>query len=259
MSAYGCIYLLTSPSGKHYVGQTIEDFESYFRNHYVNRKGDKRAHLNKAILKYGIENFTKNVLVFCYSKDDLDKAEIGFIEMYDSIKNGYNIREGGSRGKFSSSSYIFSEEYRGKRREMQLGKLNSIETRSKISHSKEKYIYTVLTPSNEKIEVRNLHKFCKDVNPHRSGISNGRFNGFKILSKLDLSSGVVYKYNHDIIRYKYTLMNPYGEEVTCFNLSKLCSEYSLNQSNLNNQGKTKGWTLLSKTKINEALLGEVTA
>lgn len=56
MNAYGCVYLLTSPSGKHYVGQTVKNFDWYFNFTYVIGKGRKRVKLFNSINKHGICN-----------------------------------------------------------------------------------------------------------------------------------------------------------------------------------------------------------
>lgn len=95
----GYIYLLTSPSGKHYVGQTI-DFKK--RMYYYSKARCKsQVKLHSAILKYGFENFTRIILAEIEAIDretllkSLDALEIAFIKEYNSTATGYNISEGG--------------------------------------------------------------------------------------------------------------------------------------------------------------------
>ena len=50
--------------------------------------------LSRAFRKYGIENFSFEILEEC-SKEDLDDREIYYISKYDSYFNGYNQTTGG--------------------------------------------------------------------------------------------------------------------------------------------------------------------
>lgn len=86
----GIIYLRTSPSGKHYVGQT---FDEAGRNYDWNRMADKYAggKINRARKKYGPDKFTYKVLVTIVSDNYfkiltiLDTLEIYYIKRYDSF------------------------------------------------------------------------------------------------------------------------------------------------------------------------------
>ena len=67
-------------------------------------KSDK---IIKRIKKYKFENFIINILAEnINSQDELDKLEVHYIKFYDSIKNGYNIREGGSKGKLNKETIM---------------------------------------------------------------------------------------------------------------------------------------------------------
>lgn len=100
------IYKLTSPSGKSYIGQSLNiDVRLH---HYKLLMAKGQTKLYRALLKYGFENFSIEILKIIgdyISKDKLkvllDGYEIYFIKKYDTINIGYNIREGGSRGKLS--------------------------------------------------------------------------------------------------------------------------------------------------------------
>ena len=84
----GQIYKHTAPNGKCYVGRTIhtwqvragkipeQNYSSKFRN---------------AIIKYGWDNFTHEVLEEIENFDVLCERELYWINFYDSIKNGYNL------------------------------------------------------------------------------------------------------------------------------------------------------------------------
>ena len=98
----GCIYKLVSPSGKVYIGQTSRTFEKRFKEHCSGTSGG--TIIEKALKKYGPENFITEILLIC---DDnlLNEYETDFIKKYDCIEpKGYNIRSGGSAGKHSDIS-----------------------------------------------------------------------------------------------------------------------------------------------------------
>ena len=137
----GTIYKLTSPSGKHYIGQTmnLKDRKRRFYNPNNFYSGHR---LDNAIKKYGVENFKYEILVQIVDSDKiklrekLDELEIFYIEKYDSYKNGYNMTLGGSgsKGCFQTeeSRKKISEKAKGRKGSM-LGKKLSLEQRKKIS------------------------------------------------------------------------------------------------------------------------------
>ena len=91
----GIIYKYTSPSGKSYIGQTIQTKEQRERH----GKGYERCPVfYKAIQKYGIENFTYEILEEV-EQEKLDEREIYYISLYDTlVPNGYNVSTGGLQG-----------------------------------------------------------------------------------------------------------------------------------------------------------------
>lgn len=99
----GVIYKYTSPSGKNYIGQTIN--EKARRGVFLNRNKEYAGpKINKARDKYGPENFEYQVIFAVESlvKEEvlkiLDEKEIQYIEMFDSFNNGYNSDLGGGSG-----------------------------------------------------------------------------------------------------------------------------------------------------------------
>ena len=60
--------------------------------------------LNKAIKKYGTENFSRLIIEECYSKEELNVREIFWIDYYDATNNKqfYNIASGGDGGNTTS-------------------------------------------------------------------------------------------------------------------------------------------------------------
>lgn len=92
----GIIYKITNKvNNKSYIGQTRYTIEFRWRQHQ--HKKDN-TYFHNAIHKYGIENFSIEVLEECDIKD-LNSREIYYIAKYDTFKNGYNLTIGGDGNK----------------------------------------------------------------------------------------------------------------------------------------------------------------
>lgn len=97
------IYLITNKiNNKKYVGQTWKKISYRWQEHSTKEKSCVK--LNRAIKKYGKDNFSVELLAICSSQYIADYLESYYIQEYNSIKAGYNIREGGSHGKLSEST-----------------------------------------------------------------------------------------------------------------------------------------------------------
>ncbi len=89
---------------KWYVGQSV-DIESRWRKHYKNIKCKTQVKLYRALLKYGYDGFDKVVLDVCDRVEwILDYREMHWIRILNSLKNGYNLTEGGHSGRLSEES-----------------------------------------------------------------------------------------------------------------------------------------------------------
>lgn len=97
----GIIYMITSPSGKHYIGQTIQPLDKRWKQHIDASKKEYKDHckvLNKSLRKYGDKHFQIQVLEEC-EQEYLDEKELFYIESYDTIvPSGMNIKKGGANG-----------------------------------------------------------------------------------------------------------------------------------------------------------------
>jgi group I intron endonuclease len=79
-------------NGKIYIGQcskSIDDSIDYYGSGIL---------IQRAISKYGISNFEKEILCECTTFEELDSFEIYYIHYYNSIETGYNISIGGNGG-----------------------------------------------------------------------------------------------------------------------------------------------------------------
>lgn len=127
------IYKITNIfNDKIYVGQTWNTLKYRFAQHLSNRIKGK---LTNAIKKYGKESFKIEFLVLTHTQEVADYWESYFIDRYDGIKNGYNTKEGGSRGRQSETTKKkISKKAMGHKRN--LGKPHSEERKhnSSIAH-----------------------------------------------------------------------------------------------------------------------------
>ena len=109
------IYMWTSPSGKSYIGQSV-DLQK--RKGAFLRFGDRYGgeKINCARKKYNHKSlWNYKVLEYC-GIDKLDERERYYIELYDTINNGYNCESGGNENKIVSdeSKQKMSEAKKGK-------------------------------------------------------------------------------------------------------------------------------------------------
>lgn len=95
------IYKITNLiNQKAYIGQTIKDGQTRWLEHQKHSNGthinDQNKSLYRAMRKYGIENFSFEILQDnIESYEDLDKAEIYWIDFFNTFVDGYNETSGG--------------------------------------------------------------------------------------------------------------------------------------------------------------------
>ena len=102
----GEIYQITNNiNGKIYIGKTKRTSYLRWLEHIRDSKNypDLNIPLHKAIIKYGIENFTMNILEQDVSEIDLNSVEKYYIKLFNSNNSsiGYNATVGGDGGTTS--------------------------------------------------------------------------------------------------------------------------------------------------------------
>lgn len=158
MKKYNYIYLITNnTNGKIYIGQhRTDDLDDGYMG--------SGTLLLMAKQKYGIKNFSKEIIAYADTKEKLDYLERFYIRKYKAQnKNiGYNIQPGGGGyGGTKGMHFVFSEEHKQKLSEAQkrycqehgaqgLGKHLSNETKKKISEAhKGKQVWNKGIPHSE--------------------------------------------------------------------------------------------------------------
>lgn len=136
----GYIYILTSPSGKSYIGQTIRSIKRRFKEHQTD--SSKCVAIYNAIQYHGWENFEKDYYE-CPDEDLNFDEELLVREMGTLAPGGYNLKEGGDNGKLS-------DETKQKIGDAHRGKYVSEETRTKLSKSNMGEFRTVETKKKQR-------------------------------------------------------------------------------------------------------------
>ena len=105
-------------NGKIYIGKRVyrKKDDSWYLGSGI--------YLNRAIKKYGRENFKKEILEWCNDKTHLCKREIYWIEQFNATNPeiGYNLSLGGDGGNVGVEAYIkIGNKLRGKKKPKEFG------------------------------------------------------------------------------------------------------------------------------------------
>ncbi len=191
----GYIYILTSPNGKSYIGQTSRPIHKRLEEHEIGKSKSSRAIYN-AITFHGWENFEKD-WYYC-PDEELNKHEELMVEVLGTLSpNGYNLKEGGGNGKLSEETKqkigegnkgkVVSEESKQKMRKAHIGKTLSEGHKLKISEVQYGKKHTEET--KQKIREGNKDKVVSEETKKRIGESK--------IGEKNPNSKRVYQYNLD--------------------------------------------------------------
>ena len=95
---YGIIYKVTNQeNNKVYIGQTIQTLQERKNKHYykARQEDNYNTHFINALRKYPENSFTWEIIDTANSQEELDKKEKEWIAYYNSVKEGYNTKDGG--------------------------------------------------------------------------------------------------------------------------------------------------------------------
>lgn len=172
-------------------------------NRHVLDKRKRCKKLANALDKYGKDSFSIDLIAMCSDQDTANYLETNFIVEYNSIKTGYNIREGGTHGKAS-------KETKKKMSLAHTGKHHSKDTIEKIS----------LSQTGDK-----NHRYGKTASAEYK----------KKLSKARQGKRPAAKLNWDtvhLIRLEYPVIKNY---------SKLAKKYNVSLNSIKNIVLNKTW------------------
>ena len=159
-------------NGKYYIGKHISNKET---DDYLG----SGLLLWRAINKYGIENFSKEIIEYCESSSVLNEREKYWIEKTDSLyPRGYNIAKGGNGGDLYTNNPR-NKEIREKLRLLglnqtkehrealimsRIGKKHTSEACKKISESRKGIIFTEEHKKNISEKTKEAMKNVKIYN-----------------------------------------------------------------------------------------------
>ena len=220
----GKIYLITCIiNNKNYVGQTIQKLKTRWNRH-INCNWNKKnlyLPLQRAFKKYGIENFTLELLIENIdNQDKLNELEIYYSKIYNSlVPYGYGLRVGERNG-------FVSEETRKKLKKINLGRKASPETVKRLSDSH-------IGQKKSKETLKKLSDFFKGKKPSE----NTRLGAIEKNSK------------------NWYFVSPNGELVKIKNLKQFCKDNDLTYIEMFSLAKGtrksphKGWTFNTENSI----------
>lgn len=142
MKKFKYIYVLLSPSGKRYIGQTITTVEKRINRHFADVRTGCSLPIHNAMRKYGKKSITiEQVCALKCSQDYLNLIEDRAIIFYNTlVPNGYNLRMGGNTGSPHKLTRIKMSNAKKGRPSPNKGKIglgkgrkHSKETKAKIS------------------------------------------------------------------------------------------------------------------------------
>ncbi len=204
MSKICGIYKITSPTGRVYIGQSIDIKKRMEDYKYPERvKGQRK--LYNSLKKYGYKKHKFEIVMQC-DIEKLDEMEIFYIDVYNTVntKHGLNCNHGGQ------SHRIHSEETKRRLSESMKGRKVSEERRRRISEAK-----TGLTAggkfntSSQYIGVsfnKNARKWEASIMSDRKQVHLGCFDNELDAShayQLALSKVKDGTFNHDDYKPKY--------------------------------------------------------
>lgn len=211
------VYKITNTeTGDFYIGKTINDINVRLKSH-IWKSESSDTHLARAIKKYGSHNFQIELLQKYESQQELNEGEVFWIS---KLSPHYNMTSGGDGGDTSKSekyqNYMalrsilisgeanpfygkkHSEETKKKISLRKTGNKLSKEHKEKISTSltgrkmdissvnkiidKNSKIWYLITPSGDKITVKNLSEYCRNNNLDQRNMCK-MYNGLQKTSK----------------------------------------------------------------------------
>jgi len=113
------IYKITSPTGKVYVGSSININKR--KENYKYNQCPQQPKIFNSIKKHGWEQHSFEIIEEC-SKDNIIERERYWVNHFDSIKNGLNLQTPGENKIHQSKTLIFNKEWCNRISESKKGK-----------------------------------------------------------------------------------------------------------------------------------------
>ena len=244
------VYKHTSPSNRSYIGITGKSNPNQRwgknGNNYLKSKCHKK--FNKAINKYGWENFTHEVLERELDYQKARSLEKYYIKLYNSYNRGYNMTLGGEHSPMLGKHH--TEEYKLYMSTILKGRIPSEETRKKMKENHVDYSGINHPRYGKKLSEETKQKIRKSSigKIGMSGNKNpnfGRIRGLNYNAKKVMCNGIIFDCESDCANY-YNLS--VGTISSYLNGSKPMSPKFM-KLNLRFVGDNKTYKMTEKNKI----------
>ena len=165
------IYLLTNKkNGKKYVGQTIHSLEKRMKEHCRKRQ----MIVDRAIAKYGIDNFLVETIDYADTIDELNEKERKWVEIYDCIvPNGYNQCAGGGNTMGYHHKKETKRKMAEKKKGMYFGKDNPFYNKHHTEETREKMRAVWKNEEYKRKQIERLHS-CKHATKRVKCLETGK-------------------------------------------------------------------------------------
>jgi len=197
------VYKITNTiNGKCYVGMSRQTLNQRWSNHLQNYRSSKRgSRLYAALSKYGPDAFTREIIAYASSEDELRSLETSYIIQFDSYNNGYNCNLGGA------GFLVFPEHIKRKISEAQKGKIIPAESRQRMSLAKQgdsrcadhfgahtskgnanprARAFLIRFPDDSEHTIVGLREFCRQHKiAHCKLSSRGKTKGYALLKRFN--------------------------------------------------------------------------
>jgi group I intron endonuclease len=212
----GSIYLLISPIGKVYVGQTFNVRKRWQNYKKISSSVKHQRHLYNALKCYGSENFIFKIIdISSLTQLELTEKEEYYMDtVYDSRirENGYNIRGAGNNGTVSEETKQKQSNRMKGNKHHQFGK----------KHSKE---------WNLNIKIGNMGKHTGVIKSQKTKTKISETLKLKYGKDLNLKEEkkIFWKtyFKQKKWKWLWTLTDPTGNKIYVKNLSRFCTDNNL--------------------------------
>jgi len=193
------IYKITNPQGEIYIGCTVDWERRQYE--YLNLKVKGRSKIKDSLIKFGTINHKFELIEEC-NKEELYEKEIFYIQKYNCVETGLNIRMGGRHGYLTEDTkQNISKALKGRRntwikKGQGLGRHYNEKSKEKISKGLKEYYK--LNPSIKKKKILN-EEIVKEI---RTQYKTGNYTRSYLSRLYNVSWGTIKNITDCINSYK---------------------------------------------------------